>query len=99
MLLAVLLAVLLQLSLRLQGRTSGAPRRPAQAETREAARDQRGERERARQCRTHRRAGGGRDSRRRWGGSLARFLLRDSASSRAAARRADAPHPAAVRTS
>ena len=31
-------------------------------------------------------------------GSLARFLLRDSAPSRAAARRADAPHPAAART-
>jgi len=37
-------------------------------------------------------------SRRRWAGSLARFLLRDSAPSRAAARRADAPHPAAART-
>jgi hypothetical protein len=38
------------------------------------------------------------DSRRRWRGSLARFLLRDSAPSRAAARRADAPHLAAART-
>ena len=36
---------------------------------------------------------GDRDSRRGWRGSLARFLLRDSAPSRAAARRADAPHP------
>ena len=31
-------------------------------------------------------------------GSLARFLLRGSAPSRAAARRADAPHPAAAHT-
>ena len=43
-------------------------------------------------------AGDDGDSRRRWRGSLARFLLRDSAPSRAAAPRADAPHPAAART-
>jgi phosphoglycolate phosphatase len=38
---------LLQLPVRLQGRTFGAPGRPAQAETREHARDKHGERERA----------------------------------------------------
>jgi hypothetical protein len=36
------------------------------------------------------------ESRRRWRGSLARFLQRESAPSRAAARRADAPHRAAT---
>ena len=56
-----------------------------------------GGRERAGQCSAIAARGGG-DSRRRWRGSLAHFLLRGSASSRAAARRADAPHPAAART-
>jgi hypothetical protein len=46
-----------------------------------------------------RRSGEGcRDSRRRWRGSLARCLQRDSAPARAAARRAGAPYPAAART-
>ena len=61
------------------------------------ARDGHGQRERAERCRAVAARGDG-GSRRRWQGSLARFLLRDSASSRAAARRADAPHPAAART-
>jgi len=61
------------------------------------ARDEHGERERTGQCRAVAARGDG-DSRRRWQGSLARLLLRDSASSRAAARRADALHPAAART-
>jgi hypothetical protein len=83
---------LLQLSSGLQGRTFGAPGRPTTAETREDARGEHGERERAGPVpRCSGQGGGG--SRRRWRGSLARFLLRDSASSRAAARRADAPPP------
>ena len=71
------------------------PDRPRPRLTKDA-RDEHGERERGGQCRC-----GGQGC---WGpspqvaGSLARFLLRDSAPSRAAARRADAPHPAAART-
>jgi hypothetical protein len=79
-----------------QGRTFGAPGRPVLADLAADALDLDGKSERAVQLR-----GGGRgdgDSRRGWRGSLARFLLRDSAPSRAAARRADAPHPAAART-
>jgi hypothetical protein len=55
-----------------------------------------GERGRAVQLRASRPGVDG-DSRRGWWGSLARFLSRDSAPSRAAACRADAPHPAAAR--
>jgi hypothetical protein len=58
------------------------------------AQDQHGERERAEECPLEARVEG--DSRRWWRGSLARFLQRDSAPSRAAARRADARHPAAA---
>jgi hypothetical protein len=65
--------MLLQLSLQLQGRTSGAPGRPAQIETREDAQDEHGERERAGQCRAGAAEDVG-DSRRRWLGSLARCL-------------------------
>jgi hypothetical protein len=63
---------LLQISLQLfsQGRTLGAPGRPAQAETREDAQDEHGERERARQCRAEATRDVG-DSRRTWLGSLA----------------------------
>jgi hypothetical protein len=82
---------------RIQGRTFGAPSRPARTRLAEDSWDVHGQRERAGQCRAVA-AGDVGDPRRRWLGSLAHFLLRDGASSRAAARRADAPYPAAART-
>jgi hypothetical protein len=75
---------------KLQGRTFGAPGRPARADLAKYARAEHEERERLGGAAQEWPGGG--DHSPQVVGSLARFLLRDGAPSRAAARRADAPH-------